>query len=125
MTGNYTEIVEIIAPDKAAAGEVVNVEVRIKNTWSANVHIYGVAVLDSATRVIDWLDAWVAPGQIQSFNGTFVMPGQNVTITAYSYYEGVDGLIYFDDEKTKAVTLTELAPAFSEFAISDYRVLGR
>ena len=124
MTGKYTEIVEIVAPDKAAAGQVVSVEVKIKNTWTSQVHIYCVAVLDSATRFIDWQDAWVAPGQIQSFYGSFIMPS-NVTINGFSYYEAVDGLIYFDDEKSKVVTLTELVPAFSEFAISDYRVLGR
>ena len=120
MTGNYTEIVEIVAPDKAAAGSLVSVEVRIKNTWSTNVHIYCVGVLDSQTRFIDWPDAWVSPGQIQSFYGSFAMPSQNVIINAYSYYEAVDGLIYFDDQKSKAVGLTELRSDVSQFQIVDY-----
>ena len=107
MTGTYTEIVEIVAPASAVAGSTVNVEVRIKNTWSTNVHIYCVGVLDSQTRFIDWLDAWVSPGQTQSFYGSFTMLSQNVTINAYSYYEGVDGYLYFDDSKSKTVSVTE------------------
>lgn len=117
----YAEIVEMVAPDKAAAGSVVSVEVKIKNIWTSQVHIYCGAVLDSHTRFIDWQDAWVGPGQVQSFYGSFVMPGQ-VTINAYSYYEAMDG-VYSDDWKSKVVKLIELAPGFSEFVIADYRTV--
>lgn len=119
--GTYTEIVDIVAPSSAAAGSTVNVEVKIKNRYSASVHIYCVAVLDSATRFIDWQDAWVSPGITKSFYGSFVMPNKNVTINAYSYYEAVDGYLYFDDSKSKTVTLAALpSPEFSGFVISDY-----
>jgi len=120
MTGTYTEIVEIVAPSSAVAGSIVSVEVKVKNRYSTNVHIYCVGVLDSQTRFIDWTDAWVSPGQTQSFYGSFAMPSQNVIINAYSYYEAVDGLIYFDDQKSKAVGLTELRSDVSQFQIVDY-----
>jgi hypothetical protein len=107
MTGTYTEIVEIVAPSSAVAGSTVNVEVKIKNRYSASVHIYCVGVLDSQTRFIDWQDAWVSPGQTQSFYGSFIMPSQSVTLNIYSYYEAVDGYLYSDDSKSKAVSVTE------------------
>jgi len=119
--GAYTEIISIIAPDSARAGETVNVEVRIKNIWTATLHMYCVALPDSLFRFIDWQDAWVGPGQTRSFYGAFIMGGGAVTINAYSYYEGVDGYLYFDDSKSKTVSLAVVpSPEFSGFAISDY-----
>jgi hypothetical protein len=120
MTGTYTEIIEIwTAKENYSPGETVWVTVPIKNLYSQPIHIYCVAMVDG-TRFIE-LDTWVSAGLTYSFGGYFVMPDKSVTITAYSYYEAVDGLIYFDDEKSKTVSLTELVPAFSEFAIADYR----
>lgn len=103
--GTYTSIVSIVAPSSAVAGSTVNVEVKIKNLYSDWVHIYCVAVQDSENRFIDWLDAWVAPGATESFYGSFTMPNEDVTINAYSYFEGEDGGLYRDDSKSKTVTL--------------------
>lgn len=103
--GTYTSITEIVAPSSAVVGQTVDVTVKIKNIYSDWVHIYCIAVLDSENRFIDWLDAWVAPGNTQSFYGSFVMPSKNVTINAYSYFEGADGGLYSDDSKSKNVTL--------------------
>lgn len=119
--GTYTQIVSIVAPSSAVAGSTVDVEVKIKNLYSASVHIYCVAVLDSESRFIDWVDVWVAPGYTQSFYGSFTMPSKNVTINAYSYYEGVGGVLYSDDSKSKNVALAAVPPPeFAGFAITDY-----
>ena len=103
--GTYTEIVDIVAPSSAPAGARVDVTIRIKNTWSASVHIAAVGVWDSEERFIDWLDYWISPGSTHSFSGSFIMPARDVTIHAYSYYEAADGYLYFDDEKEKDVDL--------------------
>ncbi len=124
MTGTYTEIVEIQAPDEAAAGDLVSVAVGIANIWTAAIHVYCVAVLDSESRFIDWLDAWINPGETHYFNGSFVMPDKDVTINAYSDFEATDGTLQLDDSLSKDVKLLG-APAIPEptinnFAIADY-----
>jgi len=118
--GAYTQIITIIAPSSAVAGETVSVEVRIKNIWTDPVHIYCVGIRDSAERFIDWPDAWVAPGSTQSFYGSFTMPNQDVTLNVYSWYVGVDGYLYLDDTKSITVSLAALTPQFQGFGITDY-----
>ena len=120
MARTYTEIVEILAPESAVADSTVNVAVAIKNTWSATIHVYCVAVLDSESRFIDWLDAWVNPGVTHYFNGSFVMPNKDVRINVYSYWEDTDGYVHSDDSMSKDVKLAELAPQVSDFSIADY-----
>ncbi|GAJ15923.1 unnamed protein product, partial [marine sediment metagenome] len=39
MTGTYTDIVEIVAPSSARAGETVWVTIEIRNKYSASVHV--------------------------------------------------------------------------------------
>jgi hypothetical protein len=116
---NYAEIVEITAPDKAVEGGRVDVTVKIKNVWTGSFIIHCVAVVDSL-RFIDWLEAWAGPGDTVEFNGDFIMGGADVRILAQSWYEGGDGYLHRDDEKTKDIKLAELVPAFSEFKITDY-----
>ncbi|MBA7688995.1 hypothetical protein ES703_97487 [subsurface metagenome] len=106
--GTYTDIVDIVAPSSARAGESVPVTIKIKNTFTASVHVYAVGVWDSEERFIDWLDYWISPGSTHSFSGSFVMPDRDVTIHAYSYYEAADGYLYFDDEAETVVTLAEV-----------------
>jgi hypothetical protein len=108
MSGTYTDVVEIVAPSSAVAGETVPVTIKIKNKYSASVNVAAIGVYDSEVRFIDWLTAWIPAGATQSFSGSFVMPTRAVTIHGYSYYYGVDGYWYFDDERTKSVSLTEV-----------------
>jgi len=103
--GTYTEIVDIVAPSSASEGETVSVTIKIKNIGTAAVHVYAVGVWDSTERFIDWLDYWISAGATHSFFGSFIMPAGDVTIHAYSYYEAVDGYLYFDDEDEKDVSL--------------------
>ena len=128
MGGIYTEIVEIAAPSSAVAGELVSVEVKIKNTYSSTIGIMAGGALEYGVTPwpgINFPDsvANVSPGETHSFTGWFTMPDRDVEIHAYSYYYGGDGYWYFDDEKTKKVSLAELAPEFSQFAIADYSVV--
>lgn len=120
MTGTYTEITRIWTDkDTYNPGDPVSVSVLIKNLYSHPIHIYCVAVQDGE-RFID-LDEWVSAGLTYTFGGYFTMPDQEVTITAYSWYEGADGHLYHDDTRTKDVPLAEEpVPEFSQFAIADY-----
>jgi len=120
MTGTYSDIVEIVAPSSAVAGSIVNVEVKIKNIWTGNLHVYCVAVADTVASFINWQNAWVGPGETISFYGAFIMGGGDAKISAYSYFEATDGYLYSDDSKSKDVKLAELAPLVTEFTIVDY-----
>jgi len=106
MTGTYTDIVEIVAQSTAIAGARVDVTIRIKNKYSASVHVAAIGVLDSEERFIDWLDYWIPAGATHSFSGYFYMPSKSVTIHGYSYFEGTDGYWHFDDEDAKGVELS-------------------
>jgi len=107
MAGTYTDIVEIVAPSSARAGETVPVTIKIRNKWTASVHVAAIGIYDSEERFIDWLTYWIPAGETHSFSGAFVMPARDVTIHAYSYYQAEDGW-YSDDEAEKAVSLAEV-----------------
>ena len=117
MSGTYTDVVEIVAPSSAVAGSRVDVTIAIKNKYSASVHVAAIGVYDSEVRFIDWLDYWIPAVATHSFSGSFIMPDRDVTIHAYSYYEG-DGYWYYDDEATKDVSLELLKPSFSGLTIN-------
>lgn len=104
MTGTYSDIVEIVAPSTAAAGETVPVTISIRNLWTASLHVAAEGIYDSEV-FIDWPDYWIPAGETHSFSGSFIMPDRDVTISAHSYYEAVGGYYYFDDEAAKGVSL--------------------
>ena len=109
MAGTYSDIVDIVAPGSAVAGETVPVTIKIKNIWTGYLHVAAVGVYDSEERFIDWPDYWIPAWVTHSFSGSFVMPyyppGKIITIHAYSYYEGEGGAWYSDDEAEKDVVL--------------------
>ncbi|GAI70852.1 unnamed protein product [marine sediment metagenome] len=105
MAGTYSDIVEIEAPSSASAGEMVPVTIKIRNKYTAGVHVAAIGVYDSEERFIDWQYYWIPAGATHSFSGSFIMPARDVTIHAYSYYEAEDGYWYFDDEDEKDVSL--------------------
>ena len=120
MAGTYTDVVEIVAPSSAVAGQTVSVTIKIKNKYTSIIGVAAIGVWDSEVRFIDWLTANIPAGATQSFSGSFIMPSRRVTIHGYSYYYGTDGNYHFDDERTKDVALGVLEPEFSGFGITQY-----
>jgi len=108
LTGTYTDVVEIVAPSSAGAGETVPVTIKIKNTWTGPVHVAAIGVYDTEEQFISWLKYVIPAGATHSFEGSFVMPGMDVTIHAFSYYEDIDGYWRYDDEAAKDVSLAEV-----------------
>lgn len=104
MAGIYTQIVDIIAPSSAIAGETVPVTIKVKNTWIDYVHVWAFGIWDSEGQFIQEKYLILA-GSTRSFSGSFVMPNRAVTIHAYTWYEGADGYWYPDDEAAKDVSL--------------------
>ncbi len=113
----YADIVEIVAPDRAAPGSRVDVTVRVTNLHSDVISIMAGGALEFG--LVPWPgivfpDYWanVTPGETWSCAGWFIMPERAVTVHVYSYWYGSDGLWHFDDEDTKAMALTELRYEF-------------
>ena len=118
--GAYTSIVSIIAPAEATNSATVNVEVRVKNTWTGSMYIAVTGHYDGVDIVpsIDYLI--VDPGQTVSFYFAFTMPNKSITFHAWSFYwTGTEW--YQDDYSSKAIQLKAVpSPEFSGFAVSDY-----
>ncbi|GAI32568.1 unnamed protein product, partial [marine sediment metagenome] len=102
--GIYTDIVEIVAPSSAKAGDWVDVTIKVKNIWTDWVHVWMLGLYDSVERFVDFTD-WIPAGSTHEYTGAFIMPDRDVIIHAYTYYEGEDGGWYFDDEAEKRVSL--------------------
>ena len=123
----YAQIVEIVAPSQAIAGERVDITVRIKNAYSATIGImvagaleYGVTPWPGITFPEN--SANVNAGVTYSFSGYFTMPNKKVSIHAYSYYYASDGYWYFDDEMTKTVNLAQIPESeFGSIEIVSYQ----
>ena len=86
MAGTYTDIVEIVAPSSAGAGDLVNVEVKVRNLYTAPIYI---AVSGRYNGVdIAFSPDWpvVEAGAIQSFTASFTMPNNDILLEAWSFY---------------------------------------
>jgi hypothetical protein len=122
----YADIIEIVAPSQAAAGNRVDITIRIKNTYSAVISIMVGGALEygvSPWPGIDFPENWVNVdgGATHSFSSSFIMPDRQVTIHAYSYWYGADGYWHFDDEFTKSVGIAAVSePSISDFRIADF-----
>lgn len=121
----YADVIELAAPAETLPGSQVNITVKIKNLYSATISImvsgaleYGVTPWPNVTFPGDWAN--VGAGETCEFSGYFIMPDQRVTVHAYSFWYGADGLWYFDDEMTKVVNVAALTPLASDFRIADF-----
>ena len=106
MAGKYTDIVEIVAPSSAKAGDWVAVTIKVKNIWTDYVGAWTAGIYDSEELFIDFED-WIPAGSTHEYMGGFIMPDRDVTIHGYTYYLAEDGY-HFDDEAEKHVSLEEV-----------------
>ena len=103
----YAEIIEIIAPEKAAPASPVNIEIRIRNNHSLGIGIMAAAWLETGLQPLPVAMAEsaanVEAGEINTFRGRFTMPEGDVGLRAVSYWHGANGYWHADDEVIKAV----------------------
>jgi len=105
--GAWTSIVSIIAPAEAAPGQLVNVEVRVKNIGDYGFYIAVTAQYDGVDISMSPDYAGVDPGATYSFYGSFTMPSYAVTISVWSFFW--DGTSWIqDDSATKNVAVAEV-----------------
>jgi hypothetical protein len=121
--GTYTEITEIAAPSSARAGQKVDIEVKVKNLYSAPVYITVTGVVSGTELYFGSIYYAVPALGMQSFYDSFVMPNKSVRLTAASFY-WTGSEWYKDDERYVDIALAELVPEFSQFEIKDYTIVG-
>lgn len=126
MAGIKTDIVEIVAPGSAAAGQTVGITIKVKNISGellcvlvAGALEYGVLPWPTITVPINQII--FGPGVIQPYSAYFTMPNASVKIHAYSYYYVPEyGYFVFDDEEVRNVSLGVLVSEFNELKITNY-----
>ena len=107
----YTDLVKIEHPPEAEAGQLVTIQVYIKNQYSATIYISPVASVNGTIPVVFSVEYCRAgPGETYYFTGTFTMPNENAVITAWSGYWGVDNLWHYEDYQTRTTVLTGGVP---------------
>lgn len=113
------DIIAIVSPSSAPAGEQVVVDVSVMNTSGSDQYIAVTALYNSASFPfqVDYL--LVSPGQTVVFRGSFVMPSEKVRVTAWSWYWDGSNWIN-DDQITIDIPVTVLTPQVSEFKILDF-----
>ena len=84
--GAYTEIVDIIAPSQAAFGDLVNVEVKVKNIGDFAFYVAVTGRYDETVLTFSPDYAAVDAGAIQSFTTSFTMPDKGARVHAWSFY---------------------------------------
>lgn len=103
----YTDLVKIEHPSEAQAGQLVTIQVYIKNQYSVSIYIAPRAIVNGTIPVAFSVEYCAAePGATYYFTGTFTMPDDNAVIRAESYYWGVDDQWHFEDFQTRTVLLT-------------------
>ncbi|MBA7468411.1 hypothetical protein ES707_03661 [subsurface metagenome] len=117
--GTYTDIVAIVAPAEALAGELVNVEARVQNLAGYAIYISTSGKFDNTIFNLYPEYATVGAGVTHSFSGSFTMPNKGVRVYVWSYYwNGEQWRV--DDEAYVDIALKELVPEFSGFGLTEY-----
>ena len=119
--GDYTNIIDIIAPAEAAAGELVTVEVRVQNLYTDRIFI-------AVTGQYDGVDIYFSPdyanvgaGETYSFTTSFTMPNKDITFHVWSWYWTGEEW-YQDDYGSVYIALKVAEPEFRAFEVTEYTI---
>ena len=121
--GAYTEIIQIIAPAQAASGELVTIEVRVRNLYTNSIYIATTGRYDSVDILPTEDYAIVDPGATHSFYFSFSMPDNDVELRVWSWYwTGTEW--YQDDYSYVDIALEEEIPVVSLWPLAIIGGLG-
>ncbi|MBA7698435.1 hypothetical protein ES703_107112 [subsurface metagenome] len=84
--GAYTDIIEIIAPASAEYGDLVSIEVRVRNLYTSGIYIATSGRYDGVDIFPTEAYAGVEPGATHSFYFSFTMPNNDVRLDVWSFY---------------------------------------
>jgi len=117
------QIVKVEAPSSANIGNTVIVDVSVKNISQSDQYIAMTGAFDSSSLSWQFDYLLVSPGQTVIMRGWFTMPSKKVRVTVWSWYwDGSQWQVKDkgDDTASVDIALAELAPAFSDFKITNY-----
>jgi len=84
--GTYTEITEIIAPAEASPGDLVSIEIQVRNLYTSPIYIATTGRYDSVDILPTEDYAIVDPGATHSFYFSFTMPNNDIELRVWSFY---------------------------------------
>lgn len=84
--GAYTQIVGIIAPSEAAYGDLVSIEVRVRNLYTTPIYIAVTGRYDGVDILFSPDYISVGAGATYSFSSSFTMPNNDVRLHVWSFY---------------------------------------
>ena len=120
---SIAQIYSILAPAQAAPGDTVQFSITLKNI-SSSTHILGATMNIDYSGHHEEMDlGWnaVPAGWYQSFDGSFVMPSEDVQLIGWSrWYDEFAERWVFEDYLSKNIALTELETVFSVLKVTSY-----
>lgn len=120
--GAYTDIVDIIAPAGAAYGDLVTIEVKVKNLADYPIYISVTGQYDGVDTPFSPDYATVGAGATYSFTSSFTMPNNDVRVRVWSWYWPPMDVWYQDDYGFVdiALEIVPTTPEFRGFAVTEY-----
>ena len=111
MAGTYTDIVEIVAPSSAEAGELVTVEARVRNLYTVPIYIAVTGSYNGVDIPFSPEYASVGPGATYSFSRSFPMPNHDIRLHVGSYFWS-EPEWYVDDYAYVDIALAEVVEPY-------------
>lgn len=84
--GAYTEVIDILAPSEAEAGDEVTIVAAVKNIGAYTFYIHVGGRYDGTEFEFSPHSAAVDANGVYSFSGSFIMPNHDVRVHFWSYY---------------------------------------
>lgn len=111
--GAHVIIDNVVLPTHAAAGEVVPIQVNLKNVSSATIIMQPTALAGSQEIQFALLGWTYAPGVTAGWSTSFTMPANAIDVIAFGfYYNPSTGAFELEDQKTYHVSL-DTAPVYA------------
>jgi len=121
----YTDLIKIEHPPEAEVGQLVTIQVYIKNQYSASIYIRPTATVNGTIPVTFFPEYATHPAGVEYYYiGTFIMPNENAVITAWSWYLGADMVWYYEDHQVRTTVLTGGVPPDLETLEVDITPVG-
>ncbi len=111
--GAFTDIVDIVAPSAAAYGELVSVDVRVRNIGDYAFYIAVTGRYDGTDIYFLPDYAYVEAGSTTTLHQTFTMPDKAITLDVWSFYWTGEEWIQDDSESVSISVVVPVAGTIS------------
>ena len=105
----YLEITTITGPSEASYGDIVTLNVYMKNVWTSDI-MYAVATARIDDIEVVPPDDRINAGETRVWPIVFTMPNKSVIATVFAMYWGADDEWHEDDRKAVSIALKAVPP---------------